>query len=136
MTYKTNIFCCNAIIVLLAGVSCSAVAQSPCFTSVVSTGKMSINDSIQLTLSIKNIANLLELKPNGFGDFKCIHGPYQTSSTSIEHGIKTLIISLNYILKPAHEGKLVIPAATAKDATGHTYLSNPVKIEVVAAVIK
>jgi hypothetical protein len=92
---------------------------------------MGIKDKVQVTFTIRNVENLAGLKPNGFGDFIALEGPYGSDETEVVNGVKSTSVTLTYVLKPKHEGKLTIPPAIAKDGAGHSYQSNPLTIEVV-----
>ena len=122
---------CNILFLLLLGVCCHALAQNVAFIAAPSSPKMGVKDQVQVTFTIRNVDNLTELRPTGFGDFVHVDGPFQSQSMSFNNGARSSSITLTYVLQPRHEGKLTIPPATAKDASGHTYQSNSVTIEVV-----
>jgi hypothetical protein len=86
---------------------------------------------VQLDYVVRNVDNLQEVKPNGFGDFTLLEGPYGSQSISIDNGVRTNSIKVSYIVRPNKEGKITIPPASARDASGHVYQSNPITIEVV-----
>lgn len=119
-------------IVLLAVIGgwCHTLAQNVSFIAAA-PARMGIKDQAQLKVTISNVDNLVELRPSGFGDFRRVEGPFQSQSVSFVNGARSSSVTLTYIIVPTHEGKLTIPAAIAKDASGHTYQSNPVTIEVV-----
>ena len=122
---------CNILFLLLVAGCSYTWAQNVAFIASPSASRMGIKDQIQFTLTIKNVDNLVELRPTGFGDFRRLDGPFQSQSVSITNGARTSSVTLTYVIQPTHEGKLTIPPAFAKDAAGHTYQSNPVTVEVV-----
>ncbi len=121
---------CNTLFLLVLGSCCHAWAQNVAFIASAPS-KMGIKDKVQVTFTIRNVENLAGLKPNGFGDFIALEGPYGSDETEVVNGVKSTSVTLTYVLKPKHEGKLTIPPAIAKDGAGHSYQSNPLTIEVV-----
>ena len=121
----------NILFLLIIGVCCHAWAQNVSFVAAPGTAKMGIKDQIQITFTIHNVDNLVELRPNGLGDFNRLAGPYQSSSMSFINGAQSSSHTITFVLQPKHEGKLVIPPGIARDGAGHTYQSNPITIEVV-----
>lgn len=113
------------------GILCHTQAQGVSFVASPTTAKMGVKDQIQVTFTISNVENLADLRPNGFGDFVHVAGPFQSQSMSYINGTRTSSISLTYVLQPKHEGKLIVPPAVAKDASGHVFQSNPITVEVV-----
>ncbi len=121
----------NILFLLILGVCCHAWAQNVAFIASPSANKIGVRDQVQVTFTIQNVDNLADLRPTGFGDFNRLAGPFQSQSVSFTNGARSSSITLTYVLQAKHEGKLTIPPATAKDAAGHTYQSNPITIEVV-----
>ncbi|NCX96054.1 MAG: protein BatD, partial [Chitinophagia bacterium] len=101
------------------------------FSATPANAQMGINDQLQITFNLNNVENLLELSPTGFGEFDLLAGPFQSQSVSVINGRQTSSVSLTYVVHPHREGKLVIPPAIARDATGHTYQSNSITVDVV-----
>lgn len=121
---------CNILILLALGGCCHAWAQVA-FIATPSAPRMGIKDRVQIDYVVRNVDNLQEVKPNGFGDFTLLEGPYGSQSISIDNGVRTNSVKVSYIVRPNKEGKLTIPPAAARDAAGHVYQSNAVTIEVV-----
>lgn len=118
---------CNLIFFLLLAVGCQAIGQEVSFVAAPSANKMGVKDMIRITFTVRNVNGIREFRPQGFGDFTPVNGPYQ--STSIINGAASFSIAFD--IQPRHEGKLTIPPCLAKDASGHTYQSNAVSVEVV-----
>ncbi len=121
---------CNILFLLVLGGCCHAWAQVA-FIATPSSPRIGIKDRVQLDYVVRNVDNLQEVKPNGFGDFTLLEGPYGSQSISIDNGVRTNSIKVSYIVRPNKEGKITIPPASARDASGHVYQSNPITIEVV-----
>ena len=121
---------CNILFLLALGGCCHAWAQVA-FIATPSSGRIGSKDRVQIDYIVRNVDNLQEVKPNGFGDFTLLEGPYGSQSISIENGVRTNSVKVSYVVRPNKEGKLTIPPASAKDASGHVYQSNQITIEVV-----
>ena len=132
MKHIKNMWRCNILFLLILGPCCHALAQNVAFIASPSAAKMGIKDQIQVTFTIRNVDNLVELRPTNFGDFIHVDGPFQSQSMSFSNGARSSSVTLTYVLQPKHEGKLTIPPAVARDAAGHAYQSNAMVIEVVA----
>ncbi len=122
---------CNILFLLTLGVCCHALAQNIAFIASASSPKIGVKDNLQVTFTIRNVEGLSGFNPAGFGDFVQVAGPYQSTEMSFNNGARSTSVSLTYVVRPKHEGKLNIPAAIAKDGAGHSYQSNPLTIEVV-----
>lgn len=121
------------ILLLLHGFT--AAGQNVVFTATAEAAKMGLNDQIQVSYTIRDAENLQTMGPGNIKDFLIVAGPFQSQSSNISiignRTVQTMSVSLTYVLQPRHTGNLVIPAGTAKDASGHTYQSNAVNIQVV-----
>lgn len=121
---------------LLIAASCGiAVAQNVVFSANANASKLGVADQLTVTYSIQDVDGLQSLTPV-FKDFKVLGGPFQSQSSSTQiignRMMQSTSISLTFILQPRRTGSITIPAATAKDAAGHTYQSNTLPVEVVA----
>jgi hypothetical protein len=127
--------CCIVCLLVIAGSCYHTLAQNVVFTATANANKIGLKDQLQVTFTIQNADNLRTFTPAGYGDFAMLQGPFQSQSTNITSTgsgmVRSTTISLTFILQPKHAGKLTIPGAVAKDATGHTYQSNALNIEVV-----
>jgi hypothetical protein len=130
---RRNGFLCLLLLVS----SCYAIAQNVVFTAGVSSAKIGVQDQVQVQYTIQNASNLQSLNPPGTlqQDFNILGGPYSSQSTSVQivngRMVQTSGLSITYVLQPKRTGNLTIGPAVAKDATGHTYQSNSVPIQVV-----
>lgn len=121
----------SILLLLVVGSCCQAWSQNVVFVAAPSSTRIGVRDQLQITFTIRNLDNLAEMGPTGFGDFQLLQGPFQSQSVSFVNGARTSSMSVTYVLAPKHEGKLNIPPATARDASGHIYHTNPVVIDVV-----
>lgn len=115
----------------------NAQAQDAVFAASASAAKIGIEDQVQIQYMIKDVPNIRTLSPDPKikENFFIVGGPFQSQGTqmTVVNGQMTQSQSLTitYVLQPKRKGKLVIPAATAKDGNGDEYESNSVPIEVV-----
>jgi hypothetical protein len=120
---------------VLGACSSNTSAQTAAFTANASADKMGVQDQVQVTYTIQNVPNLQYVDRVSSPDFDVTGGPFTSQSTSVQmmgnRTVQTVSVSLTYVLKPKHTGNLTIPACGAKDATGHTYQSNSIPIQVV-----
>lgn len=121
---------CNILFLIILGGCCHAWAQVA-FIATPSSPKIGIKDRVQIQFVIKNLNDLKDVKPGGFGDFTYVEGPYGSQNFSDINGVRSVTTNVVYVLQPKHEGKLTIPGAIARDNAGHSYQSNPITIEVV-----
>lgn len=120
-------------LLLIASAFCSH-AQTV-FSANASASKVGIKDQLQVDYTIENAENLRTISKPNFRDFDVIGGPYQRQSSNISivgnRMIQSKTYTHSYILRPKRTGSLQIPAASAKDASGHQYESNTLNIVVV-----
>jgi len=121
----------SIVFLLIIGVSCHAWAQDISFSATPSANKIGVNDPLQITFTISNVNGLKDFHPQGFGDFTPLQAPYREQSMSVGSGGSSSSFSFIYLVKPNHEGTITIPPAIAKDASGHTYQSNAITVQVV-----
>lgn len=125
------------IVCLLALFGCESIwAQNVIFTAQA-VNKAGIQDQLQLVYTIQDVNDLQSLNPpeNLKRDFQIIQGPFTSRQTnmSVINGKMTQSqsLSLTYIIQPRRMGNITLPPAVAKDASGHTYQSNSLAIQVV-----
>lgn len=130
-------YCIVALLSL--GIHCRANGQNVVFTAVAGANKIGLRNQVQVQYTIRDAQNLQSVSTPNTNDFAIVAGPYQQQSTSVNMSgnqvTQSQSISLTYVLQPKHEGTFTIPPVVAKDASGHTYQSNPVTIQVVPGVI-
>lgn len=131
-TYIGRISLCSLLAILT---SCLAWAQNAVFSANASASKMGVKDQIQVDYTIENVNNLRSIAKPDFKDFVVVGGPFssQRSNISINGNkmVQSQSITHSYVLQPRKTGTLVVPPAYAKDASGNTYESNSLSIQVV-----
>lgn len=136
---KTHIINSNIILLILSSICNCTFAQNVVFTAEAGANKIGIKNQVQVQYTIRDAQGLQSISSPSTNDFVIVAGPYQqqSSSTNIVGNKMTqsVSVSLTYILQPKHEGTFTIPPVVAKDATGHTYQSNPVTIQVIPGAI-
>lgn len=127
----------NLLCFLLIASSVPAIAQNVVFSVIAATNKMGIEDQIQVQYTIQNVKDLQSIGPTQalLKDFNVVQGPFQQQSTQLFSSNGKHVMSQNftitYILQPKRTGNLTIPPGMAKDASGHTYQSNSLTIQVI-----
>lgn len=134
---KVSSFTIRLLLALLFLASCegSVLAQGVVFSANANASKIGEADQLQVTYTIQDANGLQSLTPN-FKDFRVLAGPFQSQSSNVEvvgnRMVQSSSISVTFILQPRHTGSISIPPAVAKDASGHSYQSNSIPVEVVA----
>jgi len=111
--------------------------QTVVFTASVSASRVGLEDQVQLTYTIQNPQDLVSIGPEGegFRDFIIVAGPSQHQSSQVSivgnQVRQSVTLSVTYLLQPKKTGTLTIPAGIAKDASGNSYSSNTIQVEVV-----
>ncbi|MBS1616121.1 MAG: protein BatD [Bacteroidetes bacterium] len=122
------------MLMLLVACSGGVRAQNVVFSANANANKIGLSDQLTVTYTIQDVEGLQSITPS-FKEFKVLGGPFQSQSSNTQvlgnRVIQSSSVSLTFILQARHTGKLNIPAATAKDANGRNYQSNPLEIEVV-----
>lgn len=126
-----------SLFAVLLFLSVSSIAQEISFSAVASTGKIGIEDQVQVDYRINNADNIQTLSPleDIYNDFHIVGGPFtsQSSQVNIVNGemTQTKSITVSYVLQPKRKGRLIIPAAIAQTTEGTKYASNSLSLEVV-----
>ncbi|NDC40446.1 MAG: protein BatD [Chitinophagia bacterium] len=120
----------NILFLIVVSGCWQAWAQTS-FVAVPSATRIGIKDPVQVTFTINNVDNLKDVVPPAFGDFQVLQGPFTSRSVNFINGARSSSFSIIYVVQARHEGRLLIPPATARDGEGHLLHSNPVNIEVV-----
>lgn len=123
-----------SILLLLAACSGVASAQNVVFSANANANKIGLSDQLTVTYTVQDVENLQSITPS-FKEFKVLGGPFQSQSSNTQvignRMVQSSSVSLTFILQAKHTGKLKIPGAIAKDASGHSYQSNPIEVDVV-----
>lgn len=123
----------SVIILLLFSVS--SWCQNTVFSVNASANKMGVKDQLQVDYTIQDAPNLRSIATPRFEDFVVVAGPFsrQSSNVSIMGNkmVQSVSLTYSYILQPKKTGTLTVPSTTAKDASGESYQSNSLTIQVV-----
>jgi hypothetical protein len=127
---------CSILLLFVAISACNETwAQNVVFTATANANKIGIKDAVQVQYTVRDAQNLQTISPGNSPDFAVVQGPFQSQSSNTQISgnrvVQSQSITLTYVMQPKHEGTFTIPPATAKDAAGHTYQSNPITIQVV-----
>lgn len=139
MAQFSNIWRVIAVFFICILSSCEVSAQDAVFSANASATKLGVKDQIQVDYTIQNVPNLRSISRPDFKDFDVVGGPFssQRSNVSVVGNkmVQSSSYTHSYILQPKKTGSLVIPPASAKDASGHTYESNAINVQVVQGSI-
>ena len=125
----------NILFLLFVMSSRCVLAQSIEFTANASAAKIGLQDHVQVSYTIHGAPNLPTISIGETKDFVVVGGPFPNDRTDItivnNRMTQDVSHTMTYILQPKHTGTLIIPAANAKDANGHSWQSNALQLEVV-----
>lgn len=107
-------------------------AQEINLTATVDRNILTINDRLQLTLTIHGAQDTSPPSFPSIEGFTLSFGPKITAQTRIINGNTAVSKGYTYALQPTAKGKFTIGASTV-EYKGKTYSSDPIKVEVVAA---
>lgn len=124
------------LLLVLAVLSFNTNAQNVVFTAEASATRIGVKDQVQVQFTIRDAENLQTITNPSDKDFVIVGGPYQSQSSNTQitgnRMVTSQSVSLTYVLQPRHEGTFTIPGVTARDGSGHSYVSNSLTIQVVA----
>ena len=115
-------------LVLWAGLVTSAIAEEIGLAAQVDKNKISLEDTIQLSLIVNGVMNAPEPQLPPLPDFR-IRSSSTSSSTQIINGKRSTSVTYNYQLVPLKIGSFIIEPAILKLA-GVIYQSKPITITV------
>jgi hypothetical protein len=131
---KASLYAFPLLVLLLAACGV-ADAQNVVFSAAANANKIGVADQLQVTYTVQDLEGLQSINPN-FKDFKVLAGPFQSQSSgmTVVNGrmMQSSSVSLTFVLQPRKTGNIVIPPATAKDASGRLYQSNTLPVQVVS----
>lgn len=114
---------------LVIFISTIALAQDVTFRAVVDRDKVTLNDQIELTLTVTGSQDAGEPELPELDGFEIISSG-SSSQFSFINGKMSASKSFTYILMPTKEGRLTIPPATVESG-GKTLKTDPIEIEVI-----
>ncbi|MDR4507558.1 MAG: BatD family protein [Candidatus Brocadiaceae bacterium] len=117
-------------IIVFLGFAGNALAQEIRITATVDQTILTLNDQLQLTITIHGTQ---DSSPPSFPDidgFQLLFGPKISTQTSIVNGAVSMSKGYSYVLQPKDVGKFTIGPSTLK-YKGKEYSSSPLPVEVV-----
>ena len=118
----------NTILFLTFLFATSIGFAEPKITAKVSSNRVSVDDSVTLSLEISGVNNVNPPWPLNLPGFQ-VQRAGQTRSVQWVNGETTTLISFNYILTPTKTGTLQIPSIAMTQGK-NTYKSNPIDLVV------
>lgn len=112
----------------MTGLASPVIADEIGLSARVDNNEISLEDSIQLSLTVNGVMNAPEPQLPALPDFQ-IRSSSTDSSTQIINGQRSVSVTYNYQLVPLKTGSLIINPAILELA-GVTYRSEPITISV------
>ncbi|MBM4045445.1 MAG: hypothetical protein FJ279_10040 [Planctomycetes bacterium] len=110
----------------------AAAAQDLTFVASVDKTKLTLDDRLQLTLTVQGARDCDPPQLPAIEGFDLLFGPSVSTQTQIVNRTVTHSLALTYVLKPKAEGKHTIPAISLTHKR-KTYATKPIAVEVVKA---
>ena len=117
--------------VLFLLISCQALFAQVQFEAKVSKNSLGLNERLRIDFTMN--ADGDNFTPPNFEGFRIVAGPSQQVSQSWVNGRSSFNKSYSYYLLPSQKGALTIKQASV-EINGQIYKTNPIKINVTAAV--
>ena len=116
---------------LMAGM---AAAADVSVSGTVDKQVMSINDTLNLQITINGTDNASAPEFTPMNGFRIVQGPSKSSSVSVMQGAVSRLVIFGYVLAPRAAGKQMIGAISVKVGTT-IYKTKPIEIDVAAGVV-
>lgn len=119
-----------ALIVIVFSCTGKVFAEDISLTATVDRNSITINDRLQLTLTIHGTQETAPPSFPSIEGFTLLFGPKISAQTNIINGVVSVSKGYTYVLQPAAKGNLTIGPSTV-EYKGTTYASRPLSVEVV-----
>ncbi|PKA83044.1 oxygen tolerance protein BatD [Ulvibacter sp. MAR_2010_11] len=119
------------IYVLFFIASCGAMQAQIQFEAKLSKKRLGINERLRVDFEMNQDGD--NFNPPDFRGFRVVGGPNQAISNSYINGRRSYSKTYSYFLSPQSRGKFTIGQATI-EIEGQTYKTNPIEVEITAAV--
>ncbi len=119
-------------IIIFFGYIETVFAQDISLTATVDRNVLTLNDRLQLTLTIHGTQDTAPPSFPSIEGFTLLYGPKISVQTKIINGSVSTSKGYTYVLQPAAKGKLTIGPSVV-EYKGNTYTSPPVSVEVTDA---
>ncbi|MDO8142383.1 MAG: BatD family protein [Candidatus Brocadiales bacterium] len=116
-------------VVIIFGCISNTYAQEISLTATVDRNSLTVNDRLQLTLTIHGTQDTSPPSFPGIEGFTLLFGPKISAQTSIINGVVSVSKGYTYVLQPAAKGRFTIGPSTV-EYKGKVYSSSPVTVEV------
>lgn len=118
-----------SVVIIISGFN-RAFAQEISLTATVDRNSLTVNDRLQLTLTIHGTQDTAPPSFPNIDGFTLLFGPKISAETYIHNGVISVIKGYTYVLQPAAKGKFTIGPSTV-EYKGKVYSSSPLTVEVV-----
>src|SRR3990170_6376945 len=118
-----------SVVIIIGGLNC-AFAQEISLTATIDRNSLTVNDRLQLTLTIHGTQDTAPPSFPRIDGFTLLFGPKISAETYIHNGVISVIKGYTYVLQPAAKGKFTIGPSTV-EYKGKVYSSSPLTVEVV-----
>ncbi len=119
-------------IIIFLGCIETVFAQDVGLTATVDRNVLTLNDRLQLTLTIHGTQDTSPPSFPSIDGFTLLYGPKISVQTRIINGNVSTSKGYTYVLQPTAKGKFTI-GPSAVEYKGNTYTSQPVSVEVVGS---
>ena len=119
-------------VVIIFGCIQKTFAEDISLTATIDRNSLTLNDRLQLTLTIHGTQDTSPPSFPGIDGFTLLFGPKISAETNIINGVVSVSKGYTYVLQPAAKGKFTIGPSTV-EYKGKVYSSSPVTVEVVGA---
>ncbi|MCF6155122.1 MAG: protein BatD [Candidatus Brocadia sp.] len=116
--------------IVIFGCIGKTIAQDILLTATVDQNVITLNDQLELTLTIHGTQDTLPPSFPSIDGFTLLYGPQISAQTKIVNGDVSVSKGYTYVLQPAAKGKFTI-GPSAVEYKGKVYSSQPIKVEVV-----
>ncbi len=120
------------LIVIISGYREKTFAADIRLSATVDRNVLTINDQLQLTLTIHGTQDTLPPSFPSIDGFTLLYGPKISAETRVVNNIVSVSKGYTYILQPNAKGKFTIGPSTV-EYKGKTYSSQPITVEVAHA---
>lgn len=116
-------------VVIIFGCIQKTFAEDISLTATIDRNSLTLNDRLQLTLTIHGTQDTAPPSFPGIDGFTLLFGPKILAQTNIINGVVSVSKGYTYVLQPAAKGKFTIGPSTV-EYKGKVYSSSPVTVEV------
>lgn len=116
-------------VIIIFGCAGKTFAQDIRLTATVDQNVITLNDQLELTLTVHGTQDTLPPSFPSIDGFTLLFGPQISAQTRIINGDVSVSKGYTYVLQPTAKGKFTI-GPSAVEYKGKVYSSHPIKVEV------